>query len=106
MKNFGFRLAILVLICVAFCALLAQPVLDPIDPVEKKPVLVKSEYEFKHTGRFYHKVKMPDGSTQEVKSLKPLTPKQWEERAAKAYIKPIEPEPTCEECHDKCGKAV
>ena len=70
----------------------------------KKPVLVKGEYVFEHTGRYYHKVKMPDGSTQEIKSLVPLTQKQWEERAVKAYVKPVEPEPTCEECHDRCGR--
>ncbi len=107
MKRFGFRLAILVLICLVFCMAFAQPAIDPIgpiDPVEKKPALVKSQYEFEHTGRFYHKVKMPDGSTQEIKSLVPLTPKQWEERAAKAYVKPIEPDPACEECHNGCGR--
>lgn len=112
------QITIILAITLIAVYLTAQPVVEPIEPIEvepiiesidlieKKPVLVKSQYEFDHTGRYYHRVKMPDGSIQEIKSLKPLTPKQWEERVAKAYVKPIEPEPTCEECHDGCGRQL
>ena len=78
--------------------LAAQPVIEPIEPIEVKPVLISEAKQWDLTKVYYQRIIMPDGTKQELKSRTPLTKSQWQAMAEKAYIKPgPEPEicPTC-----------
>ena len=55
------------------------------EPVEVKPVLVKTAKQWDLTKAYYRKVEMPDGSKVELKSRKPLDDKGWQELAQKQW---------------------
>ena len=85
------------------------------EPVEVKPVLVKTAKQWDLTKAYYQKVTMPDGSRQELKirpdpdpNVPPPDAKQWEALAQKQWdaMKAGElsqPE-NCMDCHAKCGR--
>jgi len=80
------RLLIIAMISVVAVCVLAD--LGGIEPIEEKPTLVGSAEQWEMTGAYYQKVRMPDGTKQELKSRAPLTDKQWLALAEKVYIKP------------------
>lgn len=67
------------------------------DPIGDKPVLIAPAKQWPLTGAYYRKVKMPDGSVQELKSRTALTDTQWQAFAESIYQKP-EPERVCPTC--------
>jgi hypothetical protein len=88
--NAGWAILFWLIIIFAGCYLLAGDI-DP-EPVEVKPTIAKAAYQWDLTKAYYCRVKMPDGSNQELKSARPLTERQWLELAEKVYVKP-EPMP-------------
>ena len=91
--------------------ILAMTIFEP-KPVEVKPVLtteIKPPWTIgKTVVGYYQRVKMPDGTTQELKSKTPLDIKGWEALAQKQWeaMKAVElslPE-NCMDCHAGCGR--
>ena len=82
--------------------LAAQPVIEPIEPIEVKPVLIYDAKQWDLTKAWYQKVTMPDGSRLELKSKIPLTKLQWQ-KIADDVQKSIEAEPKPEIC-PTCGQ--
>ena len=84
-------------------------IFEPVpEPVEPQPVLVSEAKQWDLTKAYYRKVKMPDGSRQELKSRTPLDAKQWEALAQKQWdamkaIEESQPE-NCMDCHAGCGR--
>ena len=101
------RIAILLLLAMA----IFEPEPKPIEPIEVAPVLKDSQVTWtigKTVVAYYQRVKMPDGSIQELKSKMTLDIKGWEALAQKQWeaIQAVElsqPE-NCFDCHAKCGR--
>lgn len=70
------------------------------DPVDLKPVIEKT-WQWDLTGKYYSRIKMPDGIRVEFKSDRPLTAEQWKKKADEFY-KAIKDQPQEEIC-PTCG---
>ena len=98
---------------IAILLLLAMAIFEPKpEPIEVRPTLVTAIKPPWTIGKtvvgYYQKVKMPDGSIQELKSKMTLDIKGWEALAQKQWeaIQAVElsqPE-NCFDCHAKCGR--
>ena len=100
---------------IAILLLLAMAIFEPKpEPIEVRPTLVTAIKPPWTIGKtvvgYYQKVKMPDGSIQELKSKMTLDVKGWEALAQKQWdaMQAVEvsmPE-NCLDCHAKCGRKM
>ena len=81
---------------------------EPIPQPEPEPIQISDMQTVKQwelTKAYYRRVKMPDGTTQELKSFKPLKDKQWLELANTVYKAQLESEKEPEIC-PCCGQPI
>jgi hypothetical protein len=83
-------------------ALVACAVTQPV--AIEKPVLVSTAKQWQMTGAYYQRVKMPDGSVQEIKSRTPLTAKQWQALAEELNVS--EKEEVCPTCGQRWAGGI
>ena len=92
MKRFVAGFAVAVVLLMVSAGREAGPAGEPL-PIEAKPVLTATKNAVwtirndtgTHVVAYYQKVKMPDGTTQELKSRTPLDAKQWQVLAQKCW---------------------